>query len=339
VPNGDSEPRSWTRLLFLLTAFKRRYDHWPSSLKLGQKIRSELRQFLGPVHYAQLVAHLSSLPDEDSPEWSPIWVSDEKGNALDYESLREPVDQRLSLAWLGIDPHWTAPYRTITPSGPAQPWDIVSTSSMVDQEELARRNALADSARAGDWSGVLGQLNEHPNWVNAVRPSGASGYTALHQAAHHGAPASVVATLLERGAWRLMSTTSDEIALDIANRKGHAHLRAALTPRPTAKVESSASQAMQEFFHSVIRIRAGHLLRRHQPRMPQLAPLQEMPMKGVWMPIPGMHGGFHFWLVRGAPDPLLTAESWSRVVDGSGQRHEVSTTGVALVAEGFVIVG
>ena len=59
-------------------------------------------------------------------------------------------------------------------------------------------------------------------------------------------------------------------------------------------------------------------------------------MRGVWMPVPGMAGGFHYWLARGAPDPLLIAESWSRVVDGSGQRHEITPRGVALVDEGFV---
>jgi hypothetical protein len=48
-----------------------------------------------------------------------------------------------------------------------------------------------------------------------------------------------------------------------------------------------------------------------------------------------MYGGFHYWLARRAPDPVLVAERWSRVVDGSPQRHEVTPRGVALAAEGF----
>ena len=55
-----------------------------------------------------------------------------------------------------------------------------------------------------------------------------------------------------------------------------------------------------------------------------------------WMPVPGMAGGFHYWLARGSPDPLVVAESWCRVVDGSGERHEITPTSMRLVASGFV---
>ncbi len=59
-------------------------------------------------------------------------------------------------------------------------------------------------------------------------------------------------------------------------------------------------------------------------------------MRGIWLPIPGMAGGFHYWLARGTPDPLLVTTSWSRMADGSGQRHEITPYGSRLVAEGFV---
>ena len=46
-----------------------------------------------------------------------------------------------------------------------------------------------------------------------------------------------------------------------------------------------------------------------------------------------MYGGFNFgWKGPG----VIECESWCRVVGGSGERHEITSTGVELVAEGFV---
>jgi hypothetical protein len=61
-----------------------------------------------------------------------------------------------------------------------------------------------------------------------------------------------------------------------------------------------------------------------------------------WCAIPGMYGGFNLELsshVRSNNQdyPLvLVAESWCRVVGGSGQRHHITAEGFVLVAEGFV---
>lgn len=70
--------------------------------------------------------------------------------------------------------------------------------------------------------------------------------------------------------------------------------------------------------------------------MTQLAPLLMAAEPKAWFPIPGMYGGFSFWLEGDGPDAKLITESWSRVVDGSGQRHEITPTGSRLVEEGFV---
>jgi hypothetical protein len=52
--------------------------------------------------------------------------------------------------------------------------------------------------------------------------------------------------------------------------------------------------------------------------------------------VPGMHGGFHHRLVGEGGGARLVTESWCRVVGGSGQRHEIHSSGRRLVAEGFV---
>jgi hypothetical protein len=55
-----------------------------------------------------------------------------------------------------------------------------------------------------------------------------------------------------------------------------------------------------------------------------------------WFPVPGMYGGFKFELINKNNKPVLISESWSRVVGGSGQRHEITTEGYTLLEEGFV---
>ncbi len=56
----------------------------------------------------------------------------------------------------------------------------------------------------------------------------------------------------------------------------------------------------------------------------------------MWFPVPGMYGGFSYCLELTGADAKLVAESWCRVVGGSGQRHEITTYGSRLVEEGFV---
>jgi hypothetical protein len=71
--------------------------------------------------------------------------------------------------------------------------------------------------------------------------------------------------------------------------------------------------------------------------LPEIALLTELPLKErVWFAVPGMYGGFVFWLERAGADPLFMAESWCRVVDGSGERHAIDSSGWKLTGSGFV---
>jgi hypothetical protein len=56
----------------------------------------------------------------------------------------------------------------------------------------------------------------------------------------------------------------------------------------------------------------------------------------MWFPVPGMYGGFSYHLETTGVDAKLVVESWSRVVCGSGQRHEITSEGSRLVEEKFV---
>jgi len=71
-------------------------------------------------------------------------------------------------------------------------------------------------------------------------------------------------------------------------------------------------------------------------RLPELEVLLELDRPQMWFPVPGMYGGFSYWLESTGADAKLVSESWSRVVGGSGQRHEITSAGSRLVEEGFV---
>lgn len=93
--------------------------------------------------------------------------------------------------------------------------------------------------------------------------------------------------------------------------------------------------AIQRHFHVVIRGRAGELIDQHSVALPVLAPLLSATEQKAWFPVPGMYGGFSYWLEGNGPGAKLITESWCRVVGGSGQRHEITPDGSRLVEDGF----
>jgi hypothetical protein len=199
------------------------------------------------------------------------------------------------------------------------------------------RDRLADAARDGRWSDVFATLDKHPSYVNAWRVGGTSRYTPLHQAAYLGAPAKVIERLLCLGAWRTLRNARGERAVDTGARRGHDASVSLLEPAAVSMVPSDALNALEASFHQVIRARVGELVDEHQLRLPEIALLTELPLQErVWFSVPGMYGGFAFWLERAGADPLLLAESWCRVVDGSGKRHAIDSSGWRLTDAGFV---
>lgn len=215
-------------------------------------------------------------------------------------------------------------------------WDGITRAESLSDEAVQRRGALADAAKRYDWAVVLDLLAKNPDWVNATRLGGASRYTPLHQAAHGGAPADIVRRLIGLGALRTLRNARGERSVDVAARRGHQHLIGVLTPQLKHRVPLDALLKIQAHFHAVIRDSAGDLVKEHARRLPELEPLLELDPPEMWFPIPGMYGGFSYHLETVGADALLVSESWSRVVWGSGQRHEISSAGSRLVEEGFV---
>ena len=196
---------------------------------------------------------------------------------------------------------------------------------------VTQRDQLADAARDSDWSTVLTILATHPDWTNTTRIGGTSGYTSLHQAAWHGTDPGVVISLLDLGAWRTIRTADGQRAADIAEQRGHGHLKGLLRPVIQHPVPTGTLEQLQRRLHALIHERAGNLVAEHRLRLPELEPLTELATPTCWFPVPGMYGGFNYQLAG----TELTVRSWCRVVGGSGQTHRISADATELTESGW----
>ena len=101
-------------------------------------------------------------------------------------------------------------------------------------------------------------------------------------------------------------------------------------------VPQKTLQTIEYYFHEVIRQRADELIEEHNLELPKLSVLLHGKKNKAWFPVPGMYGGFSYWLEGEGDGIKLISESWCRIVGGSGERHEVTAAGSRLVDEGFV---
>ena len=215
-------------------------------------------------------------------------------------------------------------------------WDGITSGNDLKEPFRQVRHRLADAGRGGDWPVLLEILRLDRGLVNVWRPDGSAYYTPLHHAAYGGAQAAVVEELVDLGGWRTLRDARGERPVDIARRRGHAHLLYVLEPVIRRPVPAQTLEAIRHHFHAVICERAEALVRKSALRLPELEPLTEFDTSRFWFAVPGMYGGFSYDLRMAGPQTMLEIKSWSRVVDGSGLRHEVTSAGWRLVEEGFI---
>ena len=215
-------------------------------------------------------------------------------------------------------------------------WDGFVRAAALGDTGNRERQDLSSAGRSYDWPRVVSILERDGDLVNTTRPDGASRYTPLHQAAHGGAPVELVQRLIDLGAWRTLQNARGERPLDVAARQGHGHLLSLLEPNLKRHVPHGILARVQAHFHDVIRGRAAALVDEAGLRLPELEPLLEYEGVRMWIGIPGMAGGFLYELIADGVEARLSTSSWSRMADGSGQRHEITSAGSKLVEEGFV---
>lgn len=221
--------------------------------------------------------------------------------------------------------------------GGARPWQGVLDPSVMADGLVRAGHQLADAAKAGDWPAVMNVLDNQSKWlvINQWRPGGSAWFTALHQAAWHGAPVEVAAELLDRGALRSLRDAKGRTAFDVAvEHDSSPALRRLLSPS-RCRLSPTKLEGLDERLAELIDGRiAGRLFDgdlRTVLRYPAVEILHELPGQRVWFPLPGKYG-FHIELQRGG----LEVKSWCGLVEGSGQTHLVTPEGSVLVDQGFV---
>jgi hypothetical protein len=212
---------------------------------------------------------------------------------------------------------------------PMQSWDGVIRRATVPGWATGARIDLALAAQAYDWWAVFDLIRQHPHFVNSARPDEPSWFAPLHRAADSGVVPEIANRLIAAGAWRALRTSTGERPVDVARRRGHEHLLAALEPPRRLDVPADVLETLQKQFHELIRQRMQEFEVPHELRLPELEVMLELERPELWFPVPGMYGGFHFRLEPGA---RLLASSWSRTVSGSEEHHEITESGTRTVA-------
>jgi hypothetical protein len=100
------------------------------------------------------------------------------------------------------------------------------------------------------------------------------------------------------------------------------------------EAQAQAMAAIERHFHALIRERCGELVDQAGLTLPSLAGLTTSDEQPAWFPVPGMAGGFAYRFASKREPPVLIVESWSRIVVGSEQRHEITAEGCRCVEEG-----
>lgn len=199
-------------------------------------------------------------------------------------------------------------------------------------KRLVRLDAVADAARDGNWSDLLGLLDADRSVdVNQCRVGGASWFAPLHQAAWHGAPVDVAAALVARGAWRTLREAKGLRPVDIARKRGHEHLADLLAPREPDYSEAGRFEAWDRHLAALIESTIRPTL---TTRLRDVATevLSEDGTDALYLAVPGMYGGFSLEIFKGR----LHVEVRSRVVgDGWARAYVLNEKGVTLVDEGF----
>ena len=210
-------------------------------------------------------------------------------------------------------------------------WD--GAISGMNEEWVKKKDRVGAAVEGADWEGLLSLLHETPDLLNAVLRRRSRWFHVLHEVARCHAPVELVCELVRLGAFLTVRDSSGRRPVDVAIKEGFRDLIAPLEPRIERDVNVETLARVQELFHGLIRSTMVAAKVHHEARLPELSVLTEVDNLAVWFPIPGMYGGFNFWLDGADHGIALIAESWCRI-DGDTNRHRITSFEVISVDEG-----
>lgn len=210
-------------------------------------------------------------------------------------------------------------------------WNPALDARWYSDNYVKVRGDVADAAKVGDFSRALDLLHDVQQTASDWRLGGSSWFTPLHQAAWHGARTEVADELLWLGAYRSQPDSHGRLPADVAKERGHQELARFLQPRPHP-TDPEHLRAIESHLHTVVLGRTREIDGLELRPVPVAALIELRPAERLWVPIPGMVGGFALrW-----EDEAVVSRSWSRAVGGSGQEHRITCNGAELTEEGFV---
>jgi hypothetical protein len=215
-------------------------------------------------------------------------------------------------------------------------WCGIVKSGAFSKDEQNLRKEFERAIKEREWNNVFTILEKRRDLINAVFLDHSSWHSPIHQLALENSPVEIIEKFVNIGVWRTLKTLDGEKAIDIASRKGHHHLVYLLKPVYRHSANLEVLSQIQKQFHQVIIERINVISEWQSFRLPELEVLLEIKEPNMWFPVPGMYGGFHYKLVLKGETIKLISESWSRVVGGSGERHEITSEGWKLTEQGFV---
>jgi hypothetical protein len=216
-------------------------------------------------------------------------------------------------------------------------WHGMVKSDSFSETARKTRKEFEQVIKSNSWDDIFSVLEQNRDLINATFLDDPLWYSPLHYFIEENAPIELLEKTIGLGAWRTLKTRNDEKAIDIAHRNGRDELEGLLTPIYCHNIELESLSKIQKHFHEVIIRRINRLPNWKPLRLPELEVLLELEDPNMWLAVPGMYGGFNYWLAYNRDKTIrLISENWSRIVGGSGQRHEITPEGSELVEEGFV---
>lgn len=209
-----------------------------------------------------------------------------------------------------------------------------------DQSQVIVERTCCHSSRIGGCRVAIpmGQGIQDPGQRSGV---GEYGQARWHSLVHPFAPsgtgganAEIIDMLVERGARRTLQNARDELPVDVAKRNGKEDEIRQLNPWMEQEVPIGILKKIQSHFHAVIASRVNDVVNLQDLRLPELEPLPEMDAgQRFWFSVPGMYGGFQYFLAKEGVDAKLVSTSWCRVVESSTEVHEITSAGAKMMEQ------